>query len=73
MKAVVGDRLIIKGHHLGEPERDAEVLEVLGEDGEPPFRVRWADDGHVSLLFPGTDAAVEHLEHAPRRSRHTKA
>jgi hypothetical protein len=23
--------------------------------------VRWDDSGHVTLLFPGTDAVIEHL------------
>jgi hypothetical protein len=63
MKVETGDRLIVHGHRLGEPERDAEILEVLGEDGQPPFRVRWSDDGHVSEFFPGSDASVEHFEH----------
>jgi len=63
MKAEVGDRLVVHGHHLGEVERDAEILEVLGKDGQPPFRVRWSEDGHESLFFPGSDASVEHLEH----------
>ena len=63
MYAEVGDRLVIRGHHQGAPERDAEILEVLGEDGGPPYRVRWDEDGHVSLLFPGSDAVVEHLAH----------
>lgn len=35
MKANVGDRLVIKGHHVGEHERDAEILEVRGEAGGP--------------------------------------
>ncbi len=56
-----GDRLIVRPHHVGEPERDAEVLEVLGEGGKPPYRVRWEDDGHESVLFPGTDVVIEHL------------
>ena len=67
MKATVGDRLIVRGHHQGEHPRDAEVIEILGEDGGPPFRVRWSDDGHVSLLFPGSDASVEHVEHHAHR------
>lgn len=67
LTALVGDRLVIHGHRQGEPARDAEVIEVLGENGEPPFRVRWEEDGHVSLLFPGSDATVEHLTH-PRRA-----
>jgi hypothetical protein len=62
MKAAVGDRIVIHGHHIGEPDRDAEIVEVRGENGEPPFVVRWGDDGHQSLLFPGPDASVEHYE-----------
>ena len=69
MKAAVGDRLVIRGHHQGEPPRDAEVIEILGENGGPPFRVRWSDDGHVSLLFPGSDASVEHVPSTERTRR----
>ena len=63
LRAEPGDRLVIRGHHQGEPERDAEVLGVLGEEGAPPYVVRWQDDGHVSRLYPGSDAYVEHLHH----------
>lgn len=64
MEASAGDRIIIKGHRLGEHERDGEILEVCGRDGHPPYRVQWDDTGRVSLFFPGSDAAVEHFEHA---------
>jgi hypothetical protein len=57
-----GDRLIIVGHRVGEPERDAEILEVRGPDGTPPFLVRWSEDDHVGLVYPGSDAKVRHLE-----------
>jgi hypothetical protein len=60
MKAVVGDLLRIKGHHIGEPDRDAEILEVRGEEGGPPFLVRW-EDGQVGLMFPESDAEVVHI------------
>ncbi len=60
MHASPGDRLVIRGHHQGEPERDGEILEVLGEDGRPPYRVRW-EDGHEAEVFPGSDAFVQHL------------
>lgn len=65
--AMPGDRLVIRGHHLGERQRDGEILEVLGEDGRPPYLVRWSDDGHVSRIQPGSDAFVEHP--APRKRR----
>jgi hypothetical protein len=64
-----GDRLVIRGHHVGESLRDGEILEVLGEDGGPPFLVRWTDDGHVSRVYPGSDAFVEHFETHPRPRR----
>ena len=60
MQATEGDRIVVRGHHVGEPDRDAEILEVHGDDGTPPFLVRWADDGHEGLYFPGPDAIVEH-------------
>jgi hypothetical protein len=62
MRAAVGDRIVIKGHRLGEPDRDCEVLEVRGADGGPPFVVRWEEDGHEALFFPGSDAAVQGYE-----------
>jgi hypothetical protein len=64
MKASPGDRIIIKGHRLGEPDRDGEVLEARGPDGEPPFVVRWGDTGHEALFFPGSDATVQHFDHS---------
>lgn len=63
-EVAAGDRLVVHAHHQGQPERDAEILEVLGADG-PPFRVRW-DDGRESIIFPGPDVFVEHF---PRRRR----
>jgi len=68
MRAHVGDRLIIKGHHIGEPDRDAEILEVRGPDGGPPYVVRWEEDGHQGFFFPGP--AIEHF--APRRAAGTR-
>lgn len=64
MNASAGDRIIIRGHHIGEPDRDCEILEVLGTDGGPPYRVRWGDSGHEALFFPGSDATLQHFEHA---------
>lgn len=62
MKAAPGDRLIVESTHVGEHPRDGEILEVHGKDGGPPFLVRWSDDGHESLVFPGPDARVHHSE-----------
>jgi hypothetical protein len=62
MRACVGDRIIINAHHVGEAARDCEVREVVGEDGAPPYRVRWSDADHDTLFFPGSDAVVHHFE-----------
>jgi hypothetical protein len=62
MYASAGDRLIIKGHRLGEHGRDGLILDVRGEAGRPPYLVRWEEDGHQSLVFPGSDARVHHYE-----------
>jgi len=68
MHAKVGDRIVIKGHRVGEPDRDCEVIEVHGLDGEPPYLVRWGDSGHESLFFPGSDASVEPYKSPGRHS-----
>lgn len=68
VNASVGDWLIVKTR--GEHERRAIILAVR-DDGSPPYTVRWTDDGHESVVFPGPDAlvmtassmsAAEHLE-----------
>ena len=66
-KAEPGDRLVIHGHYQGQPERDAEIVEVRGPDGDPPFLVRWEDSGHETLIYPGSDVFVEHLVKKARR------
>jgi hypothetical protein len=64
MHATRGDRIIVEGRRQGEPVRDGEVLEVRGADGGPPYVVRWSDNGHETLFFPGPDARVQHFEHS---------
>ena len=59
MQAHVGDRIVIKGHHVGEHERAGEVIEVRGTEGAPPWVIRWSEDGHEGLFFPGPDATVQ--------------
>jgi Domain of unknown function (DUF1918) len=59
MKAAPGDRILVASTHVDEPAREGEVLEAHGADGGPPFLVRWADNGHETLVFPGPDARVQ--------------
>lgn len=60
MRAQVGDRIVIKAHRVGQHERDGEVLEVRGDQGAPPYLVRWSDSGQTVLVFPGPDAVIQH-------------
>lgn len=62
MRAQAGDWLVIKGHKVGEHERKAQILDVRGRDGAPPYLVRWFDDEHEGLVYPGSDAVVEPRE-----------
>jgi Domain of unknown function (DUF1918) len=61
MQAHVGDQIRIRPHHVDEPDRCGEIIEVRGPDGGPPFVVRWDESGHEVLFFPGNDAVVEPL------------
>lgn len=61
LRAETGDRLVIRSRRLDGMERDGEILEVLGEDGHPPYLVRWSDTGRETITRPGSDAFVDHL------------
>ncbi|MFF4948061.1 DUF1918 domain-containing protein [Streptomyces chattanoogensis] len=60
MQASVGDRLLVHGRIVGQHDRSAEIIEVLGSDGAPPYRVRF-EDGHETLMSPGPDTVVRHF------------
>lgn len=61
MRANVGDQLRVHGRTVGHEDRVAEIVEVKGPEGTPPYRVRF-DDGHEALVSPGPDAVVQHTE-----------
>lgn len=67
MQAVVGDHLVVRGPHVGDKSREAEIVEVHGAEGAGPYLVRWLDDNHEGIFFPGPDAVVEHR---PAKSKH---
>jgi len=58
MRAQPGDWLVVQGRDIDHHARRAQILSVHSPEGEPPYRVRWADDGHEALLVPGPDAHV---------------
>jgi hypothetical protein len=58
MQANVGDQLIVEGARVGNRRRIGLITEVNHADHTPPYTVRWLDDGHEALVFPGPDARV---------------
>ena len=56
MRARVGDRIAVETATLDVPRRGGVVLEVLGADDQPRYRVRW-DDGHESTFSPAAGSA----------------
>jgi hypothetical protein len=50
MQAQVGDELTVTGHRPGDEQRHGEIIEIQGENGSPPYLVRW-QDGTESVVF----------------------
>ncbi|GHD44188.1 DUF1918 domain-containing protein [Mycetocola manganoxydans] len=59
MRTTAGERIVIRGQSVGAPDRHGQILEVRGDEGQPPYLVRF-DDGHESLVYPGPDCVIEH-------------
>ncbi|MBE1537847.1 DUF1918 domain-containing protein [Actinomadura algeriensis] len=68
MNGSIGDRLHVHGKIVGQPDRAGEIIEVRGDDGGPPYLVRF-DDGHETLVYPGPDAVIEPAGHMHATSR----
>lgn len=62
MKAEVGDSLVVESNRVDASPRQGEIVEVRGEDGAPPYAVKWSD-GHEGLVYPGADAHVVPAQH----------
>jgi hypothetical protein len=58
MRAKAGDWLVVHSRHVDEEVREGLILEVPHADGSPPYVVRWLDDEHRAVVFPGSDARV---------------
>ncbi|MFJ6836775.1 DUF1918 domain-containing protein [Streptomyces sp. NPDC091209] len=65
MRAHLGDHLVIESVTTGAARRDGEIVGLHHPDGAPPYDVRWSDTDEVTLVFPGPDARVRPVEHAP--------
>lgn len=57
MRATVGDRILVHGRTVGAGEHQGQIVEVRGEEGSPPYLVRFTD-GHEALVFPGSDCEI---------------
>jgi hypothetical protein len=71
MRARPGDRIVLASPTIDGPVRDGEVLETRGEDGQPPYVVRWSD-GHEGLLYPGPGSILRVTPH-PAEAGHPEA
>ena len=65
MHALVGDKLVVRGHQAGSHDRIGIIREVHGADGQPPYVVEWAETPGEHTFWPGSDASIEHFEHVP--------
>ena len=61
MRAIMGDRIIIRGRTVETPDKHGEIIEVRGPDGQPPYLVRFGE-GHQSVVYPGADFVVERTD-----------
>lgn len=51
MEVKAGDRIVVETEHVGDVEREGEVLEVIEGDLGLRYRVRWRD-GRETVLTP---------------------
>lgn len=58
MHANVGDQLVLHSRAAGLTNRTGEITEVRGNNGEPPYVVRF-EDGHEGLIYPGPDCLIK--------------
>ncbi|MEU9125011.1 DUF1918 domain-containing protein [Streptomyces sp. NPDC048506] len=70
MRAETGDVLRFTGRAVGTPEHRAVVVEVLGPNGEPPYRVRY-DDGRETEVFPGAGCVIDSRPAPAGKPEHT--
>ncbi|KUL23468.1 DUF1918 domain-containing protein [Actinoplanes awajinensis] len=59
MRAREGDLIVIEPAGLNGRRRIGVIIAVGRPGGLPPYRVRWFDSGHTTLLFPGLGSRIE--------------
>ncbi|CAL9615483.1 hypothetical protein SUDANB126_05727 [Streptomyces sp. enrichment culture] len=68
MHATVGDQLVQHGRVVGQHDKVGEIVEVMGQEGNPPYRVRF-EDGHEGVCSPGPDTEIRHRTTTPTTRR----
>ncbi|MFK4147860.1 DUF1918 domain-containing protein [Streptomyces sp. NPDC004065] len=69
MRASVGDQLVQHGRVVGQHDQVTEVVEVMGPEGNPPYRVRFSD-GREAVMSPGPDCQVRHKDDRRKEMEH---
>lgn len=69
--ASAGDHVEVVGHKVGESARHGKIVEVLGAPDHVHYRVSW-EDGRESVLYPGSDVHIAHVEAAEKAKPRTK-
>jgi hypothetical protein len=49
MRARVGDTLVVSGSQA----RTGLIVRVVGQNGAPPYVIKWLADGHIAMVTPG--------------------
>ncbi len=52
-----GDRIVVESERVGQPQREGQILEVLGTGDATHYAVRW-EDGHTSTFYPSVGSAI---------------
>jgi Domain of unknown function (DUF1918) len=48
MQAKIGDVLVV----AGSESRTGLIIGIVGQDGAPPYVVKWRSDGHIAMVTP---------------------
>jgi hypothetical protein len=56
MNAKPGDLITIEAEHVGQPEREGEILEVIHGPLAVSYRIKW-QDGRETMLTPAAGSA----------------
>lgn len=54
MRARVGDTLVVPGSKT----RSGIIVRIVGQDGAPPYVIKWLADGHIAMVTPGEYARI---------------